>query len=94
MYSCNLVISYFLELGILSYTRVRFLWSLACRYSVKLYNTSADVFFRDFVVHADTIYQTWSDSYNPYNLTLSYTSADVLSGAWDFVVHADTISQG
>ena len=61
---------------------------------MKLYNTSADVFFRDFVVYADTIYQTWSDSYNPFNLTLSYTSADVLSGTWDFVVHADTISQG
>ena len=59
-------------------------------------HTSADVYSSawDFVVYADTIYQTWSDSYNPYNLTLSYTSADVLSGAWDFVVHADTISQG
>ena len=61
---------------------------------MKLYNTSAYVFFRDFVVYADTIYQTWSDSYKPFNLTLSYTSADVLSGTWDFVVHADTISQG
>ena len=53
---------------------------------MKLYNTSADVFFRDFVVYADTIYQTWCDSYNPYNLTLSYTSADVLSGAWDLQI--------
>ena len=84
---------YFLELGILSCTRLPFLWSLGCRYSVKLYNTSADVFIRDFLVYADTISQTWTASYNPSKLTISYTSADVLSGAWGLVIYADTIFQ-